>query len=93
MNDQPVLICTACKNRYFKQVFKIRAISPVLFGSTTKTYAMEQFFECTKCQAIICYAKNNEFGFKLENEPVKNKPPADQFELESGKKIKHSRYW
>jgi len=82
LNEQPVLICSACKNRYFRPVFKIRSVSPLLFGSTIRTYAMEQFFECTKCQAIICYANKKEFGFELENEPVKKSAAADSFELE-----------
>ncbi len=82
MNEQPVLICSACKNRYFRPIVKIRSISPVLFGSSTKTYAMEQFFECTKCQAVISYANKKEFGFELVSEPVKKAAAADSFELE-----------
>ncbi|MBA7535814.1 hypothetical protein ES705_28072 [subsurface metagenome] len=82
MSDQPVLICSACKNRYFRPVFKIRAISPLLFGSTTKTYAMEQFFECAKCQAIICYAHKKEFGFDVEQELTDHLTKDGSFELE-----------
>ncbi|GAI89424.1 unnamed protein product [marine sediment metagenome] len=82
MNDHPVLICDACKNRYFRPIFKIRAVSPLLFGSTTKTYAMEQFFECTKCQAVICYIHKKEFGFIVEQELTDHLSSAGSFELE-----------
>jgi len=66
MNEQPTVICQGCKNEYWKPLVKIKVISPLLTGFSLKTYAMQQYFECTRCGSVISIETPGEAGIEIK---------------------------
>jgi len=72
LNEQDTVICKGCHNQFWKPLVKIKVVSPILIGSTLKTYAMQQYFECTRCGSVINIESQDGIEIKPYDERAAN---------------------